>query len=459
MKLKTLRTLLIFLILSSWFFSGWPPIWQNPRFPPKIQEARAATTGAKYPTLGETISEAPWSDNTWSTPTNIYSDNGATANVTASSYDNGDQTYVLKATGFDFSAIPDGSTIDGVIVRANSWYRSGQGSGSMDLCQLLNTSKAKVGTNNCSTPVALTTTNTTIITKGSSTDLWGNALTTAWVKSANFGVAIGILATAANADVDVDYVTVEIYYTPPPNNPPSLTVSQPDGTGDTVIVGQSYNITYDLSDAEDVATVDFYYDANGSGLDGTAITGCQDQAEGTGATCSWNTTGMTAGSYYVYGIATDGINPNVNDYSPGMITIQAAVVSVSVSDGVVSYGMMVKNTSKTTLSGELNDMQTATNNGNVTENFNIKGQNTACSWTLASSVGNNQYVHQFCNDTDNDCSSPPTNYTALTTSYQTLDTGTAVSGTVDFQLRLTTPTDSSCFNQQSVNVVIQAVQQ
>ena len=177
------------------------------------QVASDATTGAKFPTLGETVSESPWSDNTWTSPTNIFSYNAATASVTAPPFYTPYQTYVLKATGFDFSSIPDGSTIDGVIVRVNSWYRSGEGSGSMDLCQLLDTSKAKIGTNNCATPVALTTDDTTIITKGGSSDKWGNSLTAAWVKSSNFGVAIGILATAANADVDVDYVTVEIYYT------------------------------------------------------------------------------------------------------------------------------------------------------------------------------------------------------------------------------------------------------
>ena len=136
-------------------------------------------------------------------------------------------------------------------------------------------------------------------------------------------------------------------------------------------------------------------------------------------------------------------------------------VSVSVSDGVVEYDIMPANTSKSTLPGELNDMQTATNDGDVTENFNIKGQDATgggCTWTLASSNGSDQYVHQFCNDTDLDCSSPPTNYTALTTSYQPLDTGIAVSGTVDFQLRIITPNPSSCYGQQSVNVTIQAVQ-
>lgn len=174
-----------------------------------------ATTGAKFPTLGTSVSESPWSDNAWTTPTNIYSDNAATANVTASSFDSPDQTYVLKATGFDFSEIPDDATILGVECKVNAWYRSGQGSGSIDLMQLLDTSRAKVGTNQCSSPVALTTTNSTIITKGGASDLWGCELTPAWVKDADFGVAIGILATAANADVDVDYVTLAITYSAP----------------------------------------------------------------------------------------------------------------------------------------------------------------------------------------------------------------------------------------------------
>ncbi|MCA9361927.1 hypothetical protein KC906_00990, partial [Candidatus Kaiserbacteria bacterium] len=171
------------------------------------------STGQVYPTLGTSVSESPWSDNAWTTPTNIYTDNAATANVTASTFDSYDQTYVLKATGFDFSSIPDSATILGVTVRVNAWYRSGQGAASIDLCQLLDTSRAKVGTNKCSTPTALTTTNSTVITFGGSSDTWGNALTPAWLKDADFGVALGMLATEANSDVDVDYVSIEVTYT------------------------------------------------------------------------------------------------------------------------------------------------------------------------------------------------------------------------------------------------------
>lgn len=141
----------------------------------------------------------------------------------------------------------------------------------------------------------------------------------------------------------------------------------------------------------------------------------------------------------------------VVDYSP------SAVVSVSVSDGVVSYGTMDLGTSKTTV--DLSDTQTLTNDGNVTENFNIRGQNSECPWTLSSTSGSDQYVHQFCKKSDNTCGSPPTNYTALITDYQALYTGVAQSATRDIDLRIILPTSSSCLTTQSVNVTIQAVQQ
>jgi hypothetical protein len=131
-------------------------------------------------------------------------------------------------------------------------------------------------------------------------------------------------------------------------------------------------------------------------------------------------------------------------------------ISVQVADGNVSYGVMNLSSWKSTLVGELNDMQTATNNGTVEEDFNIKGQNSA-NWTLASTAGIDQYVHQFCNDTDLDCSNPPTSFTASSTNYQTLGTNIAVLGNEVFQLRIGTPSFSNSSAQQSVDVFIQAI--
>lgn len=118
------------------------------------------------------------------------------------------------------------------------------------------------------------------------------------------------------------------------NTAPTLTVAQPDGTGDTVTVGDPYNITYDLADPDPkhAVTAAMYYDTDAVGLNGTAITGaCATAAEGTGATCSWDTTGMTPGTYYVYGITNDGIAAQVSDYSSGVITINAPANALTVS--------------------------------------------------------------------------------------------------------------------------------
>ncbi|MEK7488154.1 MAG: hypothetical protein AAB598_02425, partial [Patescibacteria group bacterium] len=125
-----------------------------------------------------------------------------------------------------------------------------------------------------------------------------------------------------------------------PNSPPTLSISQPDGVSDSVTQGDSYSITYSLADTDNVVTAAFSYDPTGSGLDGTAISGaCATAAEGSGVTCSWNTTGVTPGSYYVYGITTDGVNPQVSAYSTGTITINAPAnspptLSIAQPDGV-----------------------------------------------------------------------------------------------------------------------------
>ncbi len=86
----------------------------------------------------------------------------------------------------------------------------------------------------------------------------------------------------------------------------SLTIIEPDGVTDTVTAGDPYLIEYNLDDPDDIIEVAFYYDTDGSGLNGTAILGnCATAFEGSGATCTWDTTGMTPGTYYIYGITTD----------------------------------------------------------------------------------------------------------------------------------------------------------
>jgi hypothetical protein len=134
-------------------------------------------------------------------------------------------------------------------------------------------------------------------------------------------------------------------------------------------------------------------------------------------------------------------------------TVTTQNISLSVADGTVTYGTLSSNATKSTIAADLNDTQVATNNGNVAEDFNVKGQNSA-GWTLGASAASDQYVHKFCTAT---CASPPTNFAALTTSYAALASNVATSGTQNMDLQITTPNPSTQFTQQSVDVTVQAV--
>lgn len=138
-------------------------------------------------------------------------------------------------------------------------------------------------------------------------------------------------------------------------------------------------------------------------------------------------------------------------------TVTVQNISVTVADGTVVYGTLAVNTSKDTTSGGLNDSQTVTNDGNVTSTINIRGTNSA-NWTLAAVAGSEQYVHQFCTSgtgVPDPCDAAPV-YTALTTLNQTLAANVAAAGTKLFDLKITTPTATANFTQQSVDVTVQA---
>ena len=131
------------------------------------------------------------------------------------------------------------------------------------------------------------------------------------------------------------------------------------------------------------------------------------------------------------------------------VTIQN--ISLTVSDGIIAYGILAVSTTKSTIA--LADTQTITNNGNVNQKLSVRGTDSAA-WSLESSIGTDQYVHKFCAAT---CSTPPTNYTPLTdVSYTTLAASVAPAGQQTLDLEISTPSTSTVFTAQSVNVSVQA---
>ena len=134
-------------------------------------------------------------------------------------------------------------------------------------------------------------------------------------------------------------------------------------------------------------------------------------------------------------------------------TVTAQNISVTVSDGSVAYGVLALSGIKDTTATGVNDSQTATNNGNIAESFNIKGTNTGA-WTLASTQSTDQYFHKFCNN--GTCDASPA-WTALTTNYQTLGTNISTSGTKEFDLQIGVPSSTATFTSQNADVTVQAV--
>lgn len=157
-------------------------------------------------------------------------------------------------------------------------------------------------------------------------------------------------------------------------------------------------------------------------------------------------TGLVAGSL-VYGATTTGAVT---------VSVTAQSISVAVTDGAVAYGSLALSTTASTTSGDVNDSQTATNDGNQAETFNIKGQNassTGTPWTLSGTIGSDQYKHEVCTST---CDATPT-WRTLSTGYITLDTNKAQSGTSVFDLQVSMPSGSSDAYQHSADLTVQAI--
>ena len=200
-----------------------------------------ANTGYILPQSAASVAESPWTNanGAWQSPTAIYG--AGEALITDNSWDSGEYSEVLKAYNFDLSAIPSGSVITGVICKVNARCTA-SATMNINLVQILDVSRAKVGTNMASSPTGLTST-ATDYTWGASNNLWGNSLTESWVKDADFGVAIGVISGTNNADVWIDAVSIDVYYTPPANFTPGLGEVTLTGYAPTVFASDNKNVS------------------------------------------------------------------------------------------------------------------------------------------------------------------------------------------------------------------------
>ncbi len=169
----------------------------------------------------------------------------------------------------------------------------------------------------------------------------------------------------------------------------------------------------------------------------------------------YNDSGLTGNTLYRYRVRATNATGD-SSYS-GIGETTTGIVSLTLtSSGTISYGYLAASTSQNTTASGLNNTQTVQNNGNLTEKFNIKTSNATggIQWTLGATPGADIFVHEFSINGG-------AGWTAFTTvdNYQTLATGVAVSGTQNFDFKITVPSTSSDYQQKTITVTVQAVAQ
>lgn len=169
---------------------------------------------------------------------------------------------------------------------------------------------------------------------------------------------------------------------------------------------------------------------------------------------SYNDSGLSIGTPYRYRVYATNASGNGAYSVDSPVTTNATISVTLTSDGLVNYAVMPAGTMKSTI--DLSDTQAAKNDGNVTETFNIKTSDPSggTAWTLAASPGINQYVHEFSVDGGSVWNA----FTASDT-YATLATGMVPNASQSFDLRITVPTSTGDYQEKSINVTIQAVQE
>jgi hypothetical protein len=347
-KLAFFRGVFVFVLMFSWIFSGWPQIGD---FPPRMQNIFAADYLTNASFTGGTTG---WTLSAFVYDSAYYQDSAGSVNLVTPVGKN------KAATGFASQTIGTNINSTDTVLLSHYWSKQ---------CVAINCFR-----NNISVEIAKPSAPTTwvAIWTDISIPTFGGA--TAWAGPSGLDVSSFFDETGQyniRLYVDVrsgndgsgqalawfDNVILDVTAN---NSSPALSISQPDGVSDTVTMGNSYNITYTLADADDTVTAAFYYDTNNTGLDGVAITGaCATAAEGNEVTCSWDTTGLPSGSYYVYGIVNDGVNPEVSAYSGGQITVtRSTAIEVRAQDyttGVTSI-TFPEGAPETTASQPYNDI-------------------------------------------------------------------------------------------------------
>lgn len=150
----------------------------------------------------------------------------------------------------------------------------------------------------------------------------------------------------------------------------------------------SYTITWALSDSDHSPTVALYRDTDGSGYNGTLIASL-DAAESAAGSYTWNTSGVSAGTYWIYAVTTDGTNTN-RCYSRGHLKISHTEESEIRLSKKKFYMACIKNGVATSQEEVL-----VTNGGLGTLDWTATPENGWVTVTPSSGTGNGKFRITF----------------------------------------------------------------
>jgi len=130
------------------------------------------------------------------------------------------------------------------------------------------------------------------------------------------------------------------------------------------------------------------------------------------------------------------------------------IISITVTDGTVAYGTVAVGATEDTTASGVNDTQTATNNGNVAEKFQIKSFNGigGTDWTLGSSQGDNTFTHKASTDGGNNWSIAMIE----AGTYYDLAASVLAEGYQDFDLQIGMPTSITDYGEHTITVTVLA---
>ncbi|HYD35405.1 MAG TPA: SdrD B-like domain-containing protein [Vitreimonas sp.] len=247
---------------------------------------------------------------TWNNTGNITTSNNQRATVSMPA---GTTSHYLTATGS--AAIPTNAVVTGITVTIERQVQQDRPTDTQDNIVRLMKAGSVVGSNYAQ-PGGWTTTDT-VITYGSSNDLWGTTWTAADVNNPNFGVALSV--SRGGSDIQgqtpgVDHIQITVHYV-------AITLLSPNG-GEVYAGGSTQTIAWNAPDTDanpNDSLITLEYTTDGVNFVTIATNEPND------GSYTWTVPNINSTTVQVRATVTDGVNnsASANDMSDAVFTIGA----------------------------------------------------------------------------------------------------------------------------------------